>query len=63
VGAYGDDDSGSDSGSAYIFQAVECADWLTADLNNDCFVDFYDFGIFAVQWLKCGDPYDPNCQP
>lgn len=60
VGAYRDDNY---TGSAYVFQAVECASWLTADLNSDCFVDFYDFGIFAKQWLKCGDPCDPNCQP
>ncbi len=61
VGAYWDDDNGDSSGSAYIF--IPCADWLTADLNSDCLVDFYDFGIFAAQWLKCGDPCDPNCQP
>ncbi len=61
VGAFGDDDKGADSGSAYIF--IPCLDWLTADLNNDCFVDFVDFGIFANQWLKCGDPCDPNCLP
>jgi hypothetical protein len=61
VGAYGDDDKGSNSGSAYIF--VPCAGWLTADLNGDCFVDFEDFSIFANQWLKCGDTTNPNCQP
>ncbi len=61
VGAERDDDKGSDSGSAYIF--IPCVDWPTADLNNDCFVDFTDFSIFADQWLKCGDPCDPNCQP
>jgi hypothetical protein len=62
VGAFYGDGNVADSGSAYIFQAVECADWLTADLNSDCFVDFTDFSIFANQWLKCGDPCDPNCQ-
>ncbi len=61
VGASCDDDKGTNSGSAYIF--IPCADWLTADLSGDCFVDFEDFGIFANQWLKCGDPCDPNCQP
>jgi hypothetical protein len=40
-----------------------CADWLTADFNQDCFVDWVDFSIFAQQWLKCGDLDDPNCQP
>ena len=40
-----------------------CADWLTADFNNDCFVDWADFGNFAQQWLKCAELNDPNCQP
>lgn len=40
-----------------------CADWLTADFNQDCIVDWADFSIFAQQWLKCGDLDDPNCQP
>ena len=40
-----------------------CADWLTADFNNDCFVDWADFSIFALQWLKCAELNDPNCQP
>ena len=40
-----------------------CADWLTADFNHDCFVDWADFSVFAQQWLKCGDLDDPNCQP
>jgi len=40
-----------------------CDDWLTADFNNDCFVDWADFGNFAQQWLKCAELDDPNCQP
>ncbi len=40
-----------------------CADWLTADFNRDCFVDWADFSILAQQWLKCGNLDDPNCQP
>jgi hypothetical protein len=61
VGAYGNDDYGNLSGSAYIF--APCANWLTADLSGDCFVDFADFAIMAAQWLKCGNSSDPNCQP
>jgi len=40
-----------------------CDDWLTMDFNNDCFVDWADFGNFALQWLKCAELNDPNCQP
>ncbi len=40
-----------------------CDDWLTMDFNNDCFVDEADFGNFALQWLKCAELNDPNCQP
>ena len=48
VGAYGDDDKGTDSGSAYIFERVCPA----ADLSGDCFVNFVDFAIFSNQWLQ-----------
>jgi len=47
VGAYKDDDNGTDSGSAYVF--VRCP---TADLSGDCFIDFADFAIMADQWLQ-----------
>ena len=47
VGAFGDDDKGSDSGSAYIFNKF-CP---KADLNGDCKVDFTDLAIFADSWL------------
>jgi hypothetical protein len=40
-----------------------CADWLTTDFNNDCFTDLADVGIFTLQWLKCAELNDPNCQP
>ncbi len=40
-----------------------CADWLTADFNNDCLVNLVDFDIFTEQWLKCAELNDPNCQP
>lgn len=48
VGAFFDDDNGTDSGSAYIFRRV-CP---TADLSGDCFVDWKDFVIMAGQWLQ-----------
>jgi len=48
VGAYGDDDKGSDSGSAYVFERV-CP---TADLSGDCCVNFVDFAVIGSQWLQ-----------
>jgi len=63
VGSKKDDDKGTDSGSAYMFEQVICGSWLRADLSGDCFVNFVDFGLFVEQWLKCGDPRNPNCQP
>lgn len=34
---------------------------LAADLNQDCYVEWADFGIFASQWQMCNDPQDPSC--
>jgi hypothetical protein len=30
-------------------------------LNGDCFIDLNDFVIFAQNWLRCGNPFDPAC--
>lgn len=46
VGARGDDDNGSDSGSAYIFKL--CPD---GDLDGDCSVTLNDLAILADDWL------------
>ena len=50
VGAYGDDDKETASGSVYAF-------WFCprADLDDDCKVDFTDFAIFADEWLHGTD--------
>ncbi len=40
-----------------------CDDWLTMDFNNDCFAGLADFSIFALQWFRCAELDDPNCQP
>ncbi|MHC4158861.1 MAG: FG-GAP repeat protein [Planctomycetota bacterium] len=48
VGARNDDDNGSNSGSAYMFERV-CP---TADLTDDCTVNFKDLSIIADQWLQ-----------
>jgi hypothetical protein len=53
VGAYGDDDRGSSSGSAYMFGKTLCPG---ADLNGDCFVDFVDIALIASQWLQGTSP-------
>jgi hypothetical protein len=55
VGAYWDDDNGSNSGSAYFFPGC----FLVADLNGDCNVDWLDAEILAAQWLETGNP--GNC--
>jgi cyclophilin family peptidyl-prolyl cis-trans isomerase len=46
VGAYGNDDSGSESGSAYILKL--CPD---ADLDGDCSVTLNDLAILMDNWL------------
>ncbi len=51
VGAWYDDDNGTDSGSAYMFGKVLCP---SADLTGDRFVDFKDFAEMAGQWLQGG---------
>jgi len=49
IGAYGDDDNGTGSGSAYMFGKIPCP---SADLTGDCLVNFKDFAIMAGQWLQ-----------
>ena len=49
VGAYKDDDNGTDSGSTYIFGKTLCP-W--ADLTGDCFINFQDVAVLANQWLQ-----------
>jgi hypothetical protein len=49
AGANMNDDDGSDSGSAYVFDKVICP---ASDSNGDCCVDFKDFAIFASEWLQ-----------
>lgn len=46
VGAYGNDDSGSESGSAYMLKL--CPD---ADLDGDCSVTLNDLAILLDDWL------------
>lgn len=48
VGAHRSDDKGIDSGSAYVFERI------SADLNGNYHVDFFDYAIFAQSWLLTG---------
>jgi N-acetylneuraminic acid mutarotase len=43
---------------------ADCKYLLDGDLNRDCQVDFYDFSIFAQNWLiDCeAFPLDPSCR-
>jgi hypothetical protein len=45
------------------FTIFQCSKQLISDLNNDCYVNFADFAILAGNWLKCGNPFDPSCDP
>lgn len=36
-------------------------EYLTTDLNRDCYVNLEDFAMIAQNWLKCNDPLDPAC--
>jgi len=48
AGAYGDDDKGSLSGSAYMFGKALCP---ISDQTGDCFVNFEDLAELANEWL------------
>lgn len=41
------------------FMIYECM--LTADLTGDCVVNLKDLAAMAADWLKCGNPFDPDC--
>jgi len=43
------------------FTISQCRTKLKADLNGDCYVDILDFIIFADEWLKCTNLFDPAC--
>jgi hypothetical protein len=39
-----------------------CAEYLTGDLNSDCYIDFKDFAMVAENWLKCTDITNGRCE-
>jgi 3',5'-cyclic AMP phosphodiesterase CpdA len=45
------------------FSIFHCPTRLRADLNGDCRVDFADLAILLGEWLMCGNPDDPACDP
>jgi formylglycine-generating enzyme required for sulfatase activity len=57
----------SDAADANIFDTSDkvftiflCQLSSKADLNNDCKVDFTDLALFANDWLRNGNPFDPS---
>ncbi len=47
-------DPGVSDTSNQNFSIKYCSEELTADLDNDCSVDYKDFALFAQQWLTDG---------
>ena len=43
-----------------VFTIYTCN--LAYDLNHDCVVNQLDYDLLMSEWLKCGNPFDPNCQ-
>ncbi|MHB0947330.1 MAG: hypothetical protein ACYC3B_09170 [Sedimentisphaerales bacterium] len=47
---------------------LTCADVIARgsvmdmDLNEDCYIGFEDFAMIALNWTKCNDPQNGNCQ-
>jgi hypothetical protein len=52
-------DTGDFDRSDSTFTVFPCA--LRMDYDGDCAVTFADLAGFALEWLHCGDPYDPSC--
>jgi hypothetical protein len=48
-------------GPATCAEAIAQGFGLRADFNNDCHVEWADFGIFAGMWMQCIDPQTPGC--
>ncbi|MHC4395457.1 MAG: SUMF1/EgtB/PvdO family nonheme iron enzyme [Planctomycetota bacterium] len=43
-----------------VFTIFVCQLLSRADLNDDCKVDFADFSLFALDWLRNGNPFAPE---
>jgi len=57
VGSAWDDDNGTNSGSAYVFD-LDCPSATPGDLNGDGIVDGSDLLILLSAWGECADPDD-----
>lgn len=44
-------------------EVVEAGYRINSDLNEDCYVEWADFGMFAAEWQMCNDPTDGSCTP
>jgi len=44
-----------------VFTIFECSGPIPGDVDNDCYVNFWDIAIVAEHWLICGNPLDPAC--
>jgi len=63
--------------SDQTFTIYPCPEDLGVDLDNNCYLDFFDFtiladdtepdflefAILASQWLNCANPFDQACNP
>jgi len=45
-----------------VFTIFECDPPIHGDVNGDCYVNMGDAAIVALNWLKCGNPFDPMCE-
>ena len=51
------------AGGFHNLAMYQCRSTLTADLTGDCYTDLKDLAVFSLQWLDCGNPFDPDCSP
>ena len=50
----------SDTSDA-VFTIFECDPPIPGDANGDCYLNLADIAIIALNWLRCGNPFDPLC--
>jgi beta propeller repeat protein len=41
----------------------KCNATIAGDVNNDCYVNFKDVALVALDWLDCAHSDDPSCGP
>ena len=59
IGAYNDDDNGSNSGSAYVYIAIDLCE---GDFNSDGDVDGSDLALFAADFGRTNCDSSPHCK-